>query len=149
VPPAHGLGVPIPAKGCPPIIRRGANPSRVRVPEVEPIVIAAAGAPTEGSRVAVVAQAGEIRRQPSQGLKVESHQAIRVVVPMRKDQSAGAKVCLLHNSANFHPLPPDRWSPAPIYTTLADLTRFRGLVVVFQRYLTGKALSSRARAKSC
>jgi hypothetical protein len=32
-------------------------------------------------------------------------------------------------------------STTPIYTTLADLTRFRGLVVAFQRYLTGKALS--------
>jgi len=58
--PTRGLGVPIPAKRCPPIIRRGANPSRMRVPEVEPVVIAAAGAPAEGSGVAVVAR----RRDP-------------------------------------------------------------------------------------
>ena len=57
---ARGLGVPIPAQGCVPVIGRGAHPSRVRVPEVEPAVIAAAGAPTDGSRIAVVA----CRRDP-------------------------------------------------------------------------------------
>src|SRR5215469_18220913 len=59
VPPARGPGVPIPAKGRPPVIRRSANLSRVRVPEVAPIVIAATGAPTAGSRVAVVARRGD------------------------------------------------------------------------------------------
>ena len=54
------MGVPIPAQGCVPVIGRGAHPSRVRVPEVEPAVIAAAGAPTDGSRIAVVA----CRRDP-------------------------------------------------------------------------------------
>ena len=57
---ARGLGVPIPAQGCVPVIGRGAHPSRVRVPKVEPAVIAAAGAPTDGSRIAVVA----CRRDP-------------------------------------------------------------------------------------
>ena len=40
--PARDLGVPIPPKRCPPRVRRRANPLRVRVPEVEPVVIAAA-----------------------------------------------------------------------------------------------------------
>ena len=60
MPPARGQGVPIPAKWCPPIIRRGANPSCMRIPEVKPVVIAATGAPAEGNRVAVIAR----RRDP-------------------------------------------------------------------------------------
>ena len=56
MPPARGLGVPIPAKRSPPIVRGRANPLRVRVPEVEPGAVVAASAPTEGSRIAVVAR---------------------------------------------------------------------------------------------